>query len=97
MLRLISGLAFLVTGCAEPLDLRECERLLDHYTERLVRDEHPTAPDSLVLLKQVQAKQLAKQEPAFEFEACTDKVSRRQFECALAAVDVDGIERCLVL
>jgi hypothetical protein len=97
MFRLSSLAALLSLGCAEPLDPAECERLLDHYTERLIREEHPKTPDVVVVHKQLQAKQLAKNEAAFEFDACADKVSRRQFECAMQAVNVDGIEICLSL
>lgn len=87
----------LLTSCEEPLKPKECERLLDHYTERLVRDETPKATAQLISAKQAAARKLAKNEPAFEWGQCEAAVSRTQFECAMSAVNVDGIEQCLTL
>lgn len=84
-------------GCGKRLSPSECESLLDHYTARLVLSETPEASPFLVAEKQKQARELAQREPRFEFEECDDRVSRRQFECAMAAPDVDSIERCLTL
>lgn len=75
----------------------ECERLLDHYTARLVASQNPDASPMVISEKQRRARDLAHREPRFEFDACDDDVSRRQFNCAMAASDVDAIERCLTL
>ena len=100
MLRLIplltAAVAFVTSGCSEPLSVKECERLLDHYTERLVRDERPRSTVRQVQEKQALARQLAKENPVFEFSSCSDKVSRSQFSCAMAAVNVNGVEQCLM-
>ncbi len=87
----------LLSSCSEPLSNDECERLLDHYTERLMRDESPDVSLSKIAEKQEQARKLAKEDPLFEFERCSDKVSRSQFDCAMAAGNVNGIEQCLML
>ncbi len=86
-----------VGGCATPLTDTECSALLDRYTERLVRDENPAANDQLIAEKQAAARQLARDDPRFEFDACASKVSRSQFECAMQANDVNSIEQCLVM
>lgn len=87
----------LVTSCGQRLSVAECERLLDHYTERLIRSESPSTPAAKVSEKQSLARRLAKTDPAFEFDACSEQVTRRQFKCAMAADNVDTIEKCLML
>jgi hypothetical protein len=84
-------------GCGKRLSPSECESLLDHYTARLVLSETPEASPFLIAEKQKQARELAQREPRFEFDQCNERVSRRQFECAMTAGDVDSIERCLTL
>jgi hypothetical protein len=78
------------------LSEHECEQLLSHYTEQLVLDEQPNATPSEVSAKQLAARRAARERPEFQFEACSDEVSRGQFECAMAAAAVDDVERCLI-
>lgn len=84
-------------SCAEPLQRSECDQLLDHYTEKLIRSESPLVAPHVIAEKQRQAKELAHRDPVFEYERCDEDVSRSQYECAMAASDVDSIERCLTL
>jgi hypothetical protein len=100
MLRLTSLtglLALCAFGCGEPLSPDECETLLAHYTELLVREENPEIRADEVALRKAQAQKLAREEPKFEFAGCADAVSRRQFDCAMQAHDVNTVERCLML
>jgi hypothetical protein len=85
-----------VVGCAARLDESECDQLLDHYTARLLLEEQPQMSDVEVERKQQQARQLARETPRFEFQRCSELVSRTEFECALSAPSVDSIERCLL-
>ena len=75
----------------------ECTRLLDHYTELLIRQERPEASPEQVARKQEEARALGRRETLFEVGECEKHVSRRQYECAMAAPTVDDVERCLVL
>lgn len=97
MLRLSLGavvLASLLGGCGRPLDAGECNQLLDHYTELLVRQERRGVSDDEV----ERSKQSARLKAAgsSEFSKCATKVSRRQWECAMKAPSVDEVERCLL-
>lgn len=83
-------------GCEPPLGEPECDQLLDHYTERLLREEQPDISNVELSRKQQAARSLAKDAPRFEYKRCTELVSRGQFECAMTAPNVDGIERCLM-
>jgi hypothetical protein len=56
-------------------------------------DRPETTPEQRLRLRQETLKKAAK-DP--EFLRCPDKVSRRQFDCAMQAVSVDEMERCLI-
>ncbi len=86
-----------LTSCGKRLSDAECDSLLDHYTSKLVVNENPDASPFVIAEKQRLARELAHRDPKFEFDNCDDDVSRRQFDCAMAAMDVDSIERCLTL
>lgn len=98
MLRLSAVLAALaalmLSGCSKPLDQTECASLLDRYTELLVRSdrEGTTAGDLLKLQEAARAR--ARRDP--DFQDCSARVSRREFECAMAAENVDRLEQCML-
>jgi hypothetical protein len=93
---LVTALGLFAPGCGRSLDGDECLKLLDHYTELLVREEDPDAPPERVAHLKERARDAARTDPRFEFGECPRKVSRRSYECAMQALDVDSVERCLV-
>ena len=98
MLRLSAVLAALavlmLSGCSKPLDQTECASLLDRYTELLVRsDREGTSAGDLLKLQEA-ARERARRDP--DFQNCSDRVSRRAFECAMAAENVDRLEQCML-
>jgi hypothetical protein len=84
-------------GCKPGLSDDECGRLLDHYVTLLMREEQPEAGPMEIVRKQLEARRAARQDARYEFGSCSGKVSRRQFDCAMAAPNVDAVERCLLL
>jgi hypothetical protein len=83
-----------VGACGKPPTHDECDALLDHYVELLVNSDRPgTSAADLHKLK-LQAREKAKLDP--EFAACSDRVSRRAFECAMSAPNADVLEQCLL-
>jgi hypothetical protein len=72
----------------------ECAQLLDRYAELLLRSDRKdlAAEDRLRLRREARLK--AAQDP--DFRQCSQRVSRRQFECAMKAGSVDEMERCLI-
>ena len=93
----VLGLAWAAgPGCSRSLDEQECEQLLDRYTAQLLREEHPEASAQLVADKQRAARELARSKGVYEFHECPNRVSRRQFQCAMTADNLDGMERCLL-
>jgi hypothetical protein len=86
--------ALSLTGCGKPLSQTECAALLDRYTELLVRsDREGTSAGDLLKLQEA-ARERARNDP--DFKACSSRVSRRAFECAMTAENVDRLEQCML-
>jgi len=83
-----------LVGCGRPLSADECSELLDHYTELLAKKRSPSATEDQLVRAKREAR--AKANTSREFARCNVKVSRRQFDCAMAAPTVDDVERCLL-
>ena len=87
-------LLLLATGCGKRLEGAECQQLLDHYVELLLRDDRPKSSAGEVLRLQQEARKKAEQDPAFR--ECRERVSRRGFTCAMEAQDANRLEQCLL-
>jgi hypothetical protein len=92
----VLGGAIALSACQKPLADAECNRLLDRYTEFLVREEEPGATPERLAHALEEARLAAERDPRFEMAECPRRVPRRGFECAMSAPSVDAIERCLV-
>lgn len=77
-----------------PVTQDECDRLLDRYTELLVKIDEPKATSARLEAARVEARARAMKNAAFA--SCTREVSRESMDCALGSFDVDQIERCLI-
>ena len=82
------------TLTAAILEPAECDALLDRYVDKLVASDRPGTPASEIVELQRQAREKAKDDPAFK--DCRSAVSRKKFECAMAAETVDRMEICLL-
>ena len=90
----ITVLASALAACARGPTPDECNQLLDHYTELLVKQEKRDASEDEVARAQREAR--AKSATDRSFAQCGNKVSRRQWACAMKAPSVDDVERCLL-
>jgi hypothetical protein len=69
--------------------------LLDRYVELLLNtDRRDTTAAERFRLKE-ETRHEAATDP--EFRSCPRKVTRGQFDCAMKALNVDDMERCLVI
>jgi len=91
---LLVSSALLAQGCGKRPTPEECDALLDHYVELLVNSDRPGTNAAELHKLQLQAREKAKQDP--EFGACTERVSRRELECAMKASNADLLEQCLL-
>jgi hypothetical protein len=87
-------LPLLVVGCGKRLEPAECDQLLDHYVELLLRDDRPKSSAGEILRVQQEARKKAERDPAFH--ECRARVSRRSFVCAMDAQDANRLEQCLL-
>lgn len=72
----------------------ECERLLEHYTDKQIDQARPSTPPGVRARLIQDALVRAATDPVFL--ECSRKVSRSQYECAMAAGTADAVERCLL-
>lgn len=83
-----------VTACGKAPSTEECDALLDHYVELLVNSDRKGTNAGELHKLQLQARQKAAQDP--EFAACSQRVSRRAYDCAMNASNADVLEQCLL-
>jgi hypothetical protein len=93
-LALLLGCALSAQACAKRPSHDECEALLDHYVELLVNSDRPGTNAAELQKLQLQAREKAKEDP--EFGACSERVSRRELDCAMSASNADVLEQCLL-
>jgi hypothetical protein len=91
---LLASCALVAQGCGKGPTHGECDALLDHYVELLVNSDRPGTNAAELHKLQLQAREKAKEDP--EFAACTERVSRREFDCAMNAANADVLEQCLL-
>ncbi|HEY3667984.1 MAG TPA: hypothetical protein VGL19_18405 [Polyangiaceae bacterium] len=84
----------LLSACGKPPSHDECDALLDHYVELLVKSDRPGTNAAELHKLQIQARDKAKDDP--EFRECSGRVSRHAFDCAMSAPNADLLEQCLL-
>jgi hypothetical protein len=93
-LGVLLALAAPATGCKKPISREECDQLLDHYVELLLKSDRPDVRAEELLRLQNEARAKAAEDPAFQH--CTDEVERAQFHCAMQAKNPDRLEQCML-
>ena len=88
------GCALTLSACGKPPSHQECDALLEHYVELLVNSDRPGTNAAELHKLQLQARDKAKDDP--EFRACSERVSRHAYDCAMSAPNADVIEQCLL-
>ena len=91
---LLASCALLAAGCQKRPSHDECSALLDHYVELLVNSDRPGTNAAELHKLQLLARDKAKEDP--EFGHCTERVSRRELDCAMSASNADVLEQCLL-
>jgi hypothetical protein len=91
---LVASCALLAQACQKRPSPDECTALLDHYVELLVNSDRPGTNAAELLKLQLSARDKAKEDP--EFGQCTERISRRELECAMRASNADVLEQCLL-
>jgi hypothetical protein len=91
---MLLGCVPLCSACGKAPSPSECDALLEHYVELLVNSDRPGTNAAELHKLQREAREKAKDDP--EFRACSERVSRRAYECAMSASNPDLLEQCLL-
>jgi hypothetical protein len=86
--------ALALNACHKPISRGECDQLLDHYVELLLKADRPEVRAEELLRLQHEARTKAAHDPTFAH--CPEQVSRTQFHCAMQAKNPDRLEQCML-
>jgi hypothetical protein len=81
------------SGCSRHATSADCDKVMDHYVDMLVRESNPGIGGGELYARYQEARKRAGEEPSFV--SCPKEITARDVECALAAVNVAELERCL--
>jgi hypothetical protein len=90
----LAGLVLLwTTACRQKVTAGQCEALIAHYAELVVRNELPRASEEMVRSEQKRVREEASGDEGFR--NCTTEVGLGEYACAMAAATPDAVEKCL--
>lgn len=90
-LTLLLALPFL--GCKKKITQAQCDQLIDHFAELVVKEHLPDAGPEAVTAERARERTEAKN--ANEFKNCTTEVQANEHECAMKAQTSDALIKCL--
>lgn len=90
---LLALVALFLGGCKHRIAQPECDAMLNHYAELVVRERMPDASAETLAEEQTREKSEARGDDAFK--NCTAEVERRDYDCAMRAATPDALEKCL--
>ncbi|MBX3198619.1 MAG: hypothetical protein KF894_10835 [Labilithrix sp.] len=80
-------------GCKKKISQSQCEQLVDHFAELVVRERYTDAGPEAIAAERLRERQEAKN--ADEFKNCTTAVQANEHECAMKAESSDALIKCL--
>jgi len=94
---LIVALAFSslfgVSGCKKKVTQDQCDKLLDHFAELVVKERYADAGAEAIATERTRERQEAKN--ANEFKNCTSEVQTNEYDCAMKSQSSDALIKCL--
>ncbi|HVJ88704.1 MAG TPA: hypothetical protein VM580_02805 [Labilithrix sp.] len=91
LLCVVAALPF--AGCAKKISQAECDQLLDHFAELVVKERFADAGPDVIEAERARERQEAKR--ADEFKNCTSEVQAKEHDCAMKAQSSDALIKCL--
>ena len=82
-----------VAGCKEKVSQAQCEQIVDHFAELVVKERYADAGPETIAAERTRERQEAKN--ADEFRNCTTQVQTKEHECAMKAQSSDALIKCL--
>jgi len=86
-------LLVLATSCKKKVSSKQCDELLDHYAELVVRERFPDAGPDVVAAERTRERTEAKGDDAFK--NCTSEVQLDEHACAMKATSPEALVKCL--
>ncbi|MBX3264260.1 MAG: hypothetical protein KIS78_34085 [Labilithrix sp.] len=90
---LVLAFACALGGCKKKISQPQCEQLLDHFAELVVKERYADAGPEAIAAERLRERQEAKN--ADEFKNCTTAVQANEHECAMKAESSDALIKCL--
>jgi hypothetical protein len=91
--KLLLTALLLVASCKEKVAQPDCEKLIDRYATLVVTERDRDASASTIQSEQAVFREEAKRDE--NFQSCVTKITRAEFDCAMAARSADAFEKCL--
>ena len=91
--KLLRMALLLVASCKEKVVQSDCEKLIDRYATLVVNERDRDASASTIKSEQAAFREEAKGDE--NFQSCVTKITRAEFNCAMAARTADAFEKCL--
>ncbi len=88
---LVTAVLFL-GGCTKKITQTQCDELLDHFADLVVKEHHADAGADTVITERARERQEAKNA---EFKNCTSEVQTGELSCAMKAQSSEAIIKCL--
>lgn len=82
-----------LAGCKKKANAKECDALLERFSELAVRERFPDAGAGQ--LKSEQDREKAEARGDDNFKNCTSEVQAEEFACAMAATNSEALKKCL--
>jgi hypothetical protein len=82
----------LAVGCRRTATPAECDALVDHFAELVVREKLPDAGADLVAAERARQRDEARKDEGFR--ACPEQMTRAQHACAMSATSSDALLAC---
>lgn len=80
-------------GCRKKVTQEQCDQLLDHFAEVVVRERLPDAGAEAIASEQARERREATHDN--EFKNCTSEVQSSEFDCAMKAPTSAAVIKCL--
>lgn len=82
-----------LSGCKQKIDANQCTALIDRYATLVVRERFPDAPPEQIRAEQEREQREARGDD--NFRSCESGITRKEFDCAMAAKETVAFEKCL--
>ncbi|MEO6576612.1 MAG: hypothetical protein ABIP89_22380 [Polyangiaceae bacterium] len=84
---------FILASCKKKIAQPDCEKLIDRYATLVVTERDRDASATTIKSEQAAFRDEAKGDE--NFQSCESKITRAEFDCAMAASTADAFEKCL--